>query len=331
MADIKRKISLQYQATGLDEIQKRISEIKPILGDADSIKEIEREIQELAHLLSSSSDKMFDPKMAEEYSKKYSKILSLEEKARLDMIALKDDDSAVTLKGYEEQILKAQELIDLENEKIKKIEESMMAQNGLLQAPTSKIQKEVLDTAARQLGPTDQMRSVKGRDLTDPTSFLRNMSQLEDMLSSSSIAQSTLIEKIRSGADLTEEELETLQKSVNERNKIASTTDQLKLSATEIVKQYKIKNDLLEYEQIILDDFRKEAIATHADRIKELKEDKQLLEDLKKSEEPTVDSMGGDEESLKVAELSKKSLEERIKLQAEHERKLEESKEQQKK
>lgn len=54
MADIKRKISLQYQATGLEEIQKRISQIKPILGDADSIKEIEREIKELAHLLSSS-------------------------------------------------------------------------------------------------------------------------------------------------------------------------------------------------------------------------------------------------------------------------------------
>ena len=51
MADIKRTVSIAYQATGLEDIKKSVAEIEVFTGETDNIKEIKKEMKELQVLL----------------------------------------------------------------------------------------------------------------------------------------------------------------------------------------------------------------------------------------------------------------------------------------
>ena len=311
MADIKKVISLEYQIKGLQDIQNRTDKIKLFSGDSEVIKELERKTKELQTLVSAKPNMMFDLNTAEEYSKRYKEVIALEEKARVQMIKLKDADSAVTLEGYNDQIEAIEKQMELLDKKQDRVDTNLPTNKDgtKIIAKYDSDRKEALATtiASGALSGNEDMRSMSGRKMTDAFEFLKNMKAVQEVLKGTQVEEDGILKKLKDGVDLSEQDLKILQKVVNEKALSGEKSDIIGLSAKEINEQYKNKNNLLEYEQLILQEMKNDRSAAIADQKEELQFQKEVLEIEKSKAEATKKTIDtGDKDAVAIVELSTK-------------------------
>ena len=307
MAQIKRVINLEYQAKGLEDIQKRMSNMKPFIGDSDSIKNLEREIQELQVLMGKSPEGIFDPDLAEQLRKKYTKVLNLEEKARVEMIKLKDEDAALSLESFNQELENVNTLIEAEEKLQEVLAKKYITRESddSIKAGTKQLRNEVLREAVpKVLKENEEMVSVKGRSLTDPSAFIDNMKKLDSILKDSELKQSGILQKMRDGKILTDDELLKVQEILTLKNAQADKNEQIKINAKEVVNQYSLEKRLLQEEQVILEEQRDLILTNSELKMEALKDQQAGLQQARKDFAPTESSMGYDEEGLRMLQAS---------------------------
>ena len=89
-------------------------------GDSDTIKQLKREAAEFAAILAKQDLGAMDPATAEQMSKKYANLLKLQEKGRLEIMKLVDEDSALSIGSLNEQIELQQKLYNLRSAAVEK-------------------------------------------------------------------------------------------------------------------------------------------------------------------------------------------------------------------
>ena len=119
---IKRTVSIEYQAKGLQEIQKQVNQMELFTGDSDTIKQLKREAAELAAILAKQDIEKMDPATADELSKRYTNLLKLQEKGRLEVMKLVDEESAMAIDNLNEQIELQEKLLEKKSKFVEKIE-----------------------------------------------------------------------------------------------------------------------------------------------------------------------------------------------------------------
>lgn len=81
---IKRTVNIEYQAKGLDKMQKELSAMKINGFDSETLKQFKKESQELASVLKNKGTAT-DPETHDVIAKKYEHILLLHRKLRAEI------------------------------------------------------------------------------------------------------------------------------------------------------------------------------------------------------------------------------------------------------
>jgi hypothetical protein len=315
---IKRTVSIEYQAKGLQEIQKQINQMELFAGDSDTIKQLKREAAELAAILAKQDIGKMDPATAEEVSKRYTSLLKLQEKGRLDVMKLVDEESAMTIGNLNEQIELQEKLLDKRSKFVEKIKSDYASdKNDVITAGTATLKKTTLDEAGKRvLGPEDRMLSAKGFKLTSPDSFIKGMQEVDTILGRVNTKNTEINEKLKRGEELTAAEVLELNNSITAAKEKGEV---IKLSAEQLVTQYQIRNKLEDEQQKVLHEGR-DAILGRAEEEQKAADIK--LQALRENKEE-VEKLGIAEEEMSEREqqaflLSKGISETNIKLTAEH-------------
>lgn len=314
MADIKRTISLQYQAEGLEEIKKTLKGLAPGDSNKELFGNLTREIKEIETILKKSSDGLFDEGTAEQLQKRYESALGLFEKYRISVVKLQNE-----LLGAESEDLERRyqqnkaRLEDIEDEKVRLEKEITELQSGEIRA-TQVQRKGALDSVKGQvLGSGEgarQMYSAKGREMTDAFAFVKNFQIVESVFDKANQAEAELLEKLKEGKDLSEADAILLQQKLDTNNSI-------KLNALEVIEQAKIRKELLDAEQAKLLEIKETRLDTLEKEKFDIEGQVIGYRELKKESQEDFAQGGEDEEELEIIKKTNEALELFISLTAE--------------
>lgn len=315
---IKRTVSIEYQAKGLQEIQKQVNQMELFTGDSDTIKQLKREAAELAAILAKQDIEKMDPATADELSKRYTNLLKLQEKGRLEVMKLVDEESAMAIDNLNEQIELQEKLLEKKSKFVEKIESDYSTNKDDFITPgTASLQKSSLEEAGKRvLTPEDKMLSSKGFKLTNPDSFIKGMREVDVILEKINTEHTSINEKLKRGEELTAEEKAQLDATITAAKEKGEV---VKLSAEQINTQYQIRNKLENEQQKVLHEGR-DAILGDAEKARDAADIKlQALQEQKQKAEElgiTQENMSDKEAAAFLA--SKGISESNIKLTAEH-------------
>ncbi len=324
---IKRTVNISYQAEGLEKIQKEAQKIELFSGETKTLDALGKRIESLqASMAKQAPEGIVSPELAAEFGKEYQAIIATFKKARNELIALEDQETAKLLERLDIETEIIEKQIELKEKLIQKAEKEIkITSEGKFEAGTKVLRKEVLGEAKETaLGPDEEMRGLSGRDMKNVTSFLESMESIRNILTNElDPGYAAIIDKLEKGKTLNEEELALLEKAKTEHKVIG-------LNAEEVVQQFENRKKILEEEQRILKERRAESLAV-------LKTDKESLETTQKSLEnrrDQIESTLADPDlgsSKEQADLYNSSLETALELQAEFKQKTDEARKSQQK
>lgn len=278
---IKRTVNISYQAEGLEKIQQEAQKIELFSGETKTLDALGKRIESLqASMAKQAPEGIVSPELAAEFGKEYNAILATFKKARIELIALQDKESALALESLDAQIEANEKLIEQKEKLIQKAEkEIQITSEGKFEAGTKVLRKEVLGEAKETaLGPEGEMQGLSGRDIKNVTSFLESMESIRNILTNDlDPGYAAIIDKLEKGKTLNEEELALLEKAKTEHKVIG-------LNAEEVVQQFQNRRKILEEEQRILKERRAENLAV-------LNTDKAILEAQQKTLEVKRDQI----------------------------------------
>lgn len=243
---IKRTVDIQYQAKGLDAIQKQLSETSLFSGDSEVLKNLKREIEEYSAAFAGQEGGMTDPAMAKEMSKKYASILKLFEKYRLELLKAVDFESASAVDGLNEEIEATEKLIANKQKIIDLIKDKyIVEETGELKAKTQAVKKETLEEAAKVVGaPKEKMIGIKGREIKTPVTITKNGEEILALLDKISNKNTEINKKLRNGEELTTDQKVELDKILEVAKAKGEVDKDFKNSAKEINDLTIYKNQL---------------------------------------------------------------------------------------
>lgn len=257
MAKITKKVELQYVAKGLDTIQKQIEKLREKSKVSDFGKDVEKEISKLLSYVSSlGDDASLDTIKAA--LKDFQKVLQGFEKARTGLYDVIDDDSATQIKFLNEEILKKQEEIEQKEKEIKRLEREIKneADTSIKSAGTKTKQRETLQEAYSNIsidGEGPELKSFSGRDMKDVDAWVQKQEELYKILLDTEKVTAEVIEKIKTGKDLTDEEQKAVKEAIELYNSQQERRGRIRLDQQDIVEQAKIRLDIEKEQQKILE------------------------------------------------------------------------------
>lgn len=264
MADIKKTISLKYEQKGLENILKHFKEIEKIklIGkdDRDSIKNLRKDAEELMKTFSSPGGQIVDPREAEKSIAKFEAIVERAQDIRAKVF------EAVNPLG--------ENSIAFDQKEIRKLERQITAYerkpDGTFSSPTKAIRQSHL----KKLVSTEEggdnilenkgMVSNLGNKMTNPVNFLSTMEKISEVLQKTDGIESSILEKLEKGEELTKEEENSLnlalEKAQEKYTIETQNSEKVFLNATELNEQYKNRNTILKEEQERLQGIHEEKI-----------------------------------------------------------------------
>lgn len=310
MADIKKTISLEYQAKGLESILKTFKDLEKIelIGkdDRDNIKKLRNDAEELMKTFSSSGGQIVDPREAEKSIAKFEAIVERAQDIRA--------------KAFEAVNPLAEGNISFQQKRIRQLEKEITAYerkpDGTFSSPTKAIRESHLkklvstEEGGDNILENKSMVSNLGNKMTNPVNFLSTMEKISEVLQKTDGIESSILEKLEKGEELTKEEETSLNLALEKaREKYTIETqnsEKISLNATELNEQYKNRNTILKEEQERLQSIHEEKIEYLKAEIRAQKE--LLAED---QEEAIQDSLNiiKDKDPEKRTEAEKKLLE----------------------
>ena len=313
MADIKRSISLQYQAEGLERIKKSLNELIPEGSNKELFENLSREVKELEAILGKSSDGVFDIGKADQIQKKYDKILSLFEKYRISVVKLQNEISGQESEDLDKRLLKYKKKIEtLEEEKISLEKEITVLRSGEVRATQVQRKSALKSVKGDVLGSGEgarKMYSARGREMTDPFAFIKNFENIEAIFDKTNQAEAELLKKLKEGSSIAEIDLDLLQQKLE-------ANESIKLNALEVVEKAQIRKDLLDAEQ-------EKLIEIKELRLGEIEEEKELAKlqvegykQLKKQDQLEFAEGVENEEEAEIIKKTNEALETYIDLSA---------------
>lgn len=322
---IKRTINIEYQAKGLKEIQQELNKTQIFAGNSDIFKELKREAADFAALLSKQDLGKMDPNMAQEYSKKYEQIMKMHEKVRVEMLKMVDEESASSVEGLNEQIEATEKLIAEKEKMVALIERQYFADpnTARVTAGTQEIfDKTAKEAGAKVLKPEDKMMGVKGKELFNPASFLKNMQEIDTLFGSISNKNDAINQKIANGEKLTQDEVVALQAIIDKAKERGELDKTFKITAQEIANQTEARAKVELEQERILENIRTKK---HNQAVKELEDEKLQLVALNQTkqgiEELEISEEELNEQQKAALVVVREMLEAQIKLKAQHKEK----------
>lgn len=272
---IKRTVDIQYQAKGLDEIQKQLSKTSLFSGDSEVLKNLKREIEEYSAAFAGQEGGVTDPAMAKEMSKKYASILKLFEKYRLELLKAVDIESASAVDGLNEEIEATEKLIANKQKIVDLVKERyVVEETGQLKAKTPSAQKETLEEAAKVVGaPKEKMVGIKGREIKTPVAIAKNGEEVLAALDKISNKNTEINEKLRNGENLTADQKAELDKILEVARAKGEIDKDFKNSAKEINDLTIYKNQLEAEQKKIIEERVKLMLGPAEDEIDKLQTD----------------------------------------------------------
>ena len=257
MAKITKKVELQYVAKGLDTIQKQIEKLRKKSKVSDFGKDVEKEISKLLSYVSSLGDDA-SLNTIKAVFKDFQKVLQGFEKARTGLYDVIDDDSATQIKFLNEEILKKQEEIEQKEKEIKRLEREIKneADTSIKSAGTKTKQRETLQEAYSNIsidGEGPELKSFSGRDMKNVDAWVQKQEELYKILLDTEKVTAEVIEKIKTGKDLTDEEQKTVKEAIELFNSQQERSGRIRLDQQDIAEQAKIRLDIEKEQQKILE------------------------------------------------------------------------------
>jgi TP901 family phage tail tape measure protein len=281
---IKRTVNISYQAEGLEKIQEQAKKIELFSGESQTIENLFKRIQSLqANLAKQAPEGVVSPELATEFGKEYQAIIAEFKKARLELIAIEDKETAKSLERLDIEIERVERQIELKEKAIEKANKQIVqTDSGELQAGTKTLRKEVLTEAkSTAIGPDEEMRGLSGRDMTNVVSFIESLEKAEEILGNIDKQYIPIVQKIKEGKELNEKEVELLNKAKAENKEIG-------LDAQELVTAFEQRKKILTEEQNILRQKRAESLAELDLSKKQLENELQIAEAKRDQTESTL-------------------------------------------
>lgn len=239
MAEIKKTIKLEYISTGLEKITKELEKVTKSGLEIDTTK-INDAIKNLKASLSKGAE---TPAGMIEFAKAYKEVVSAFKEKGVEIYTLFDEDARISLVDFKKQldeVYASIAKIDRASEKISKTIEEV--KKGDLSSVTNIERKK----AQNELGENEELISPTGRAMSDSSNFIKLYDEAIEKISQIDGIRAEIIEKLKAGDNLSDEELQNLTETLEKQKAI-------KITAEEFITQSKTRAQILkdEPEQII--------------------------------------------------------------------------------